>query len=50
MGGSVTLFECQEAAFAANEKALAWIGASLIDVVDGEPEITLGEVLATVTP
>jgi hypothetical protein len=29
---------------------LAWIRASLTDVIDGEPEITMGEVLATVTP
>lgn len=38
VGGSVTLFESREAAIAANERALAWIQASLIDVVDGEPE------------
>ncbi len=48
VGGSVTLFESREAAVAANEKALAWIRASLIDVVSGEPEITMGEVLAIV--
>jgi hypothetical protein len=50
MGGSISLFENREAALAANEKALAWIRASLTDVIDGEPEITMGEVLATVTP
>jgi hypothetical protein len=50
VGGSISLFENREAAFAANEKALAWIRASLTDVIDGEPEITMGEVLATVTP
>ncbi len=44
----MTLFESREAAVAANEKALAWIRASLIDVVNGEPEITMGEVLAIV--
>lgn len=48
VGGSVSLFESREAAIAANEKALAWIRASLIDVVNGEPEITMGEVLAIV--
>lgn len=48
VGGSVSLFESREAAVAANEKALAWIRASLIDVVNGEPEITMGEVLAIV--
>ncbi len=49
VGGSVTLFESREAAIAANEKALAWIRASLVDVVNGEPEITMGEVLAIVS-
>jgi hypothetical protein len=50
VGGSVTLFDSREAAVAANEKALAWIRASLSDLIDGEPEITSGEVLATVLP
>jgi hypothetical protein len=48
VAGSVSLFESREAAIAANEKALAWIRASLVDVVNGEPEITMGEVLAIV--
>ena len=50
IGGSVTLFDSNEAALAANEKALAWIRASMADLVQGEPEITTGEVLATVMP
>ena len=50
VGGSISLFENRVAAIAANEQALAWIRASLTDVIDGEPEITMGEVLATVTP
>ncbi|KLK89472.1 hypothetical protein AA309_31170 [Microvirga vignae] len=50
VGGSVTLFDSKEAALAANEKALAWVHASLIDVIDGEPEVTIGEVLATIFP
>ncbi|ANY84879.1 hypothetical protein BB934_42330 (plasmid) [Microvirga ossetica] len=50
IGGSVSLFDSQEAAQAANEKALAWIRSSLVDMIDGEPEITMGEVLAVVTP
>jgi hypothetical protein len=50
IGGSVTLFDSREAATAANEKALAWVRASLSDLIDGEPEITAGEVLAVVTP
>jgi hypothetical protein len=48
IGGSVTLFESQEAAVAANEQALAWIRGSRIDVIDGEPEITMGEVLVAI--
>ena len=50
VGGSITLFESREEALAANEKALAWIRASLTDLIEGEPEITAGEVLASVTP
>jgi hypothetical protein len=50
VGGSISLFENREAAVAANAKALAWIRASLTDVIDGEPEINMGEALATVTP
>ena len=50
VGGSVTLFDTKEAATTANEKALAWIRASLSDLIDGEPEITSGEVLAFVAP
>jgi hypothetical protein len=48
VGGSVSLFESRAAAVVADEKALAWIRASLIDVINGEPEITMGEVLAIV--
>ncbi len=50
VGGSVTLFDSREAALEANEKALAWIRGSLVDVIDGEPEMTMGEVLAVVSP
>lgn len=48
VGGSVTMFDSKEAALAANEKALAWIRASLIDVIAGEPEVTMGQVLTVV--
>ena len=48
IGGSVTMFDSKEAAVAANEKALAWIRGSLVDIINGEPEITMGEVLAVV--
>jgi hypothetical protein len=50
VGGSITLFDSRDEALAANEKALAWIKASLTDLIEGEPEITAGEVLASVTP
>ncbi len=49
VGGSVTMFDSKEAAVAANEKALAWIRGSLVDIINGEPEITMGEVLAVVS-
>ncbi|MBL0406559.1 hypothetical protein JKG68_21615 [Microvirga aerilata] len=48
VGGSVTMFDSKEAAIAANEKALAWIRGSLVGIINGEPEITMGEVLAVV--
>ena len=50
VAGSVTLFETREAAEAANEKALAWIRGSLSDLIDGDPEVIAGEVLAAITP
>jgi hypothetical protein len=50
VAGSVTLFDTRDAAEAANEKAMAWIQGSLGDLIDGEPEIIAGEVLAAVTP
>jgi hypothetical protein len=50
VGGSITLFDSLDAAVAANEKALNWIRASLSDQIDGEPEITAGEVLVAIAP
>jgi hypothetical protein len=50
VGASFTLFDTEEAALAANAKALAWIQASLSDLMDGEPEITFGEVLVAIRP
>jgi hypothetical protein len=49
VGGSVAMFETKEETLAANEKASAWVHGSLIDVVNGEPEVTIGEVLAFVS-
>ena len=48
--GPLPLFETREAAEAANEKALAWIRGSLGDLIDGDPEVIAGEVLAAITP
>jgi hypothetical protein len=50
VAGSVTLFDSREAAMAANEKAIASVRESLADLIDGEPEVIAGEVLAAVTP
>jgi hypothetical protein len=50
IGGSITLFDSRDAALAANEKAMTWIRASLADLIQGEPEITVGEILASVKP
>ena len=50
VGGSITLFDSREAALASNEKAMAWIRASMADLIQGEPEITVGEILASVKP
>ncbi|WP_262273624.1 hypothetical protein [Microvirga yunnanensis] len=48
-GGSITLFETQSAAQEANSKALDWIKANLADLITGEPEVSVGEVLGAVT-
>jgi hypothetical protein len=45
----VVLFDSKETALAANEKALVWIRGSLIDIIDGEPGVTTGEVLVILT-
>ena len=50
VAGSVTFFDDQQSAVAANAKALAWIQASLSDLINGEPEVIAGEVLVSVTP
>jgi hypothetical protein len=49
-GGSVTFFDTRQDALVANERAMAWIHSSLADLMEGEPEITAGEVLAVVHP
>lgn len=47
--GSVTLFDSQSQAEAANEKAMAWARAGLADLVDGEPVVTIANVVSVVT-
>jgi hypothetical protein len=49
VGGSITLFETQNAAQDAHRKALNWIRSNLSDLIEGEPEVMAGEVLAAVT-
>jgi hypothetical protein len=48
-GGSISFFESREAAQAANAKALAWIRENLAEFYTGEPEVTTGEVLVSIT-
>jgi hypothetical protein len=45
VGGSVTFFKDRESAVSANARALVWIGESLPDLYDGEPEILVAEIL-----
>jgi hypothetical protein len=49
-GGSVSLFEDKATAVAANEKAMAWVKGSLADLIEGEVEVTVGNVLVAMTP
>lgn len=48
-GASVSLFESQEAAEQAQQKAMAWIRENLADLAGGEPEIIAGQVLVSAT-
>ena len=43
------LFDSEETALTANEKALVWIRGSLVDIIDGGPAVTTGEVLVILT-
>ena len=51
IGGSVTLFD-SSARLHWRQTRRPWLGSgpSMADLVQGEPEITTGEVLATVMP
>jgi hypothetical protein len=46
----VALFDTREGAIDANEKVSTWVRGSLVDFINGEPDIIVGEVLASVTP
>src|SRR3954470_11521625 len=46
-GGSITLFETQQAAQEAHKKALAWIKSNLADLTEGDPEVFPGKILAS---
>jgi hypothetical protein len=48
LGGSVSFFETREAATEANQKAIAWLKESIMDLHEAEAEVMIGEVLATV--
>ena len=48
-GGSISLFETQSAAQEANRRALDWIKTNLADIAEGEPEVSAGEILASIT-
>jgi quinol monooxygenase YgiN len=48
VGLSFTVFETREAAQEAHQKAMAWVRQNLADLIDGEPEVISGEVVASV--
>ena len=49
-GGSISLFESADAAKAAHQRALSWLKENLADLTGGgEPDVTIGEVVAQVT-
>lgn len=50
VGASVTLFQTEEAARAASQKALTWLRQNIADLYEGEPEVLSGPVLACVLP
>lgn len=49
-GGSVTLFQSREEALAAHEMSLKWIQSSLAELIQSEPEVTMGEILVALRP
>ena len=49
VGVSITLFDTQDAVQEAHRRAMAWIKDNLGDLYEGEPDVTTGEVLVSVT-
>ncbi len=49
VGLSITLFDTQDAVQEAQRRAMAWIKDNLGDLYEGEPDVTTGEVLVSVT-
>ena len=48
-GASISLFDNREAAEQAHQQAMAWIKQNLGDLIEGEPEVTAGDVLVVAT-
>ncbi len=48
VGVSITLFDRQDAVREAHQRAMAWIKENLSDSYEGEPEVTMGEVVVNV--
>ena len=49
-GASISLFESADTAKAAHQRALSWLKENLADLTGGgEPDVTIGEVVAQVT-
>ena len=48
VGVSITLFDTQDAVREAHQRAMSWIRDNLSDSYEGEPEVTMGEVVVSV--
>ncbi|HEX2510089.1 MAG TPA: hypothetical protein VHK66_06165 [Microvirga sp.] len=47
-GVSISLFDTEDAARQAHQRALTWIRENLGDLVEGDPEVTAGQVIVGV--
>ena len=48
VGVSITLFDTRDAVQEAHRRAMAWIKDNLSDFYEGEPEVTMGEVVVSI--